>query len=106
MPDRVMSCSLVAVLMSSLSAAAAAAGCEAELAADEVFAIPAPKASMRRNNTRMRVTELLRASFINPSLSVNSALADGVGHTIDGQHVCRDAVIHLVRLGVADHVSK
>lgn len=35
---------------------------------------------------------------------VNSALANGVGNTIDGQHVRRNPVIYTVRFGIAHHV--
>ena len=35
---------------------------------------------------------------------VNAALANCVGYAIDGQHVRRDAVVHVVRFGVADDV--
>jgi|SRR5580704_6103804 hypothetical protein len=37
---------------------------------------------------------------------VNPALPDGVGHAIDGQHVGRDAVVHVMGLGVAHHILK
>src|SRR5271157_3373742 len=36
-------------------------------------------------------------------LGVNPALADGSGYAIDGQHVSRDAVIHMMVLGIAHH---
>ena len=37
-------------------------------------------------------------------LGVDSALADGVGHAVDGQHVGGDAVVDAVGLGVAHHI--
>ena len=37
-------------------------------------------------------------------LGIDSALADGVRHTVDGQHVRGDTVIHAMRFGVSDNV--
>ena len=39
-------------------------------------------------------------------LSVDAALPDGERHAIDGQHVSRDAVVHVVGLGVTHHIVK
>jgi hypothetical protein len=36
-------------------------------------------------------------------LGVNPALTDGERHPVDGQHVGRDAVVHLMRPGVVHH---
>src|ERR1700689_5278226 len=37
-------------------------------------------------------------------LSVNSPLADGVGHAINGQNLGRDAVVDLVGFRITDHI--
>ena len=48
--------------------------------------------------------KLVRMVFIESSSGVNAALADGVSHAINRQHVCRNPVVHIVGLGVADNV--
>ena len=40
------------------------------------------------------------------NLGVNAALPDGEGHAIDGEHISRDAIVHVVGLGIAHHVIK
>src|SRR5208337_1001549 len=35
---------------------------------------------------------------------VDPALPDGIGYTVDGQHVSRNAVINMMGLGITDHV--
>src|SRR5258708_27780549 len=42
----------------------------------------------------------LRTAF----LRVNSALPNRVRHSIDGQHVSRDTVVHAVGLGIAHYI--
>src|SRR5882724_5697121 len=37
-------------------------------------------------------------------LSVDTALADGIGDAIDGQHISCDAIVDAMSLGEADHV--
>jgi len=37
-------------------------------------------------------------------LRVEAALANVIGHAVNGQHVGRDAVIHAMSFGVADHI--
>ena len=46
----------------------------------------------------------VRRVFIESALSVNASLADCVSHAINRQHVCRNAIVDLVGLRVADDV--
>src|SRR5713226_4818005 len=39
-------------------------------------------------------------------LSVNSALANGVGHAVNRQHISRDPVVDAVGFGIADHIPE
>src|SRR5438128_6272734 len=40
------------------------------------------------------------------ALSVNSALADRIGHAVNRQHVSGDPVVHAVGFGIADHIPE
>src|ERR1017187_4193629 len=63
------------------------------------------------SKARMRAVRLLQTDFINPPkrqcpLGVNSALANGISHAVDGQHIGCDAIVDAVSLGITDHVSE
>src|SRR5437660_11379497 len=102
---------MVAVLISSLSAAAV--DLVAGLDADDTEP-PAPEADCAAANaasTKNAITTaenlasgFLRIVFICPSSGVNAALTNCIRDTIDGQHICGDAVVHVVSFGVADHI--
>src|SRR5712691_5712204 len=104
---------MVAVLISSLSAAAV--GLDDGLEAGDT-APPAPEedcaaANVASTNNATAIdanlaSEFLRTVIIGPSSGVNAALTNCIRHTIDGQHVCRDAVVDVVSFGVADHILK
>src|ERR1700728_445234 len=94
--------------MSSLSAAAA--GCTAfnsgTVPVSRVYcanargcmiAKLAAKTNERANTQSLRIVS---------SSGVNSALPDRVGHAINGQHVSRDAVVYLMRVSIAHHISE
>src|SRR6476469_8903148 len=64
---------------------------------------------LKRESAKIR-TAIWAVSFLSmgfilpPKLCVDTALADGVGHTIDGQHISGDAVVDAVGFRVTDHV--
>src|ERR1700683_1928744 len=51
-------------------------------------------------------TPVSKTSSSLPPSGVNAALADGVGHAINGQHIGCDAIVDLVRLGVANYIAE
>src|SRR5208282_6308776 len=96
--------------MSSLAAAVAPEDCAAfisgtlpgsrvcaEARRGWIVARLAAKTNQRANTLSFRILS---------TSGVNSALADRIGHAIDGQHVGCDAIVHLVGLGVADDVPE
>src|SRR6476646_5246972 len=55
----------------------------------------------RRKGGRKRPPFL---NFRQPSSGVNASLLDGERNAVDGQHVGRYAIVHSVRLGIADNI--
>jgi hypothetical protein len=59
-------------------------------------------AAWRAHRSRRPIlAERMRQGWGFPFLGVDAALPDGVGHAVDRQHVCSDAIVHAVRFGVA-----
>src|ERR1700722_2794829 len=107
MPGSALSWSLVAVLRSSLSAdsdaATAVAGC-----AEAGVTLAACIRKNASNAAKIFTVKFCPLIFITYefSLGVNAALADGVSHAVDGQHIGGDAIIHFVGLGITHHVAE
>src|ERR1700722_3293403 len=90
--------------MSSLSAAAA---CGSRAAFAWALAPPAACSNTpARSRGNIRAMTLLRIDFIKNSLSVDSPLANGVGDSVDSQHIGRDTIVHTVGLSITDDVAE
>src|ERR1700720_2996288 len=63
-----------------------------------------PIASVKQETDTQSAT--LLSNFTFPPLRINSALADGIGHAVDRQHVGGDAIVHAMSFCVSDDVVK
>src|SRR5580692_2604122 len=90
--------------MSSLSAAAA---CGARAASASALTTPAAGSNTKaRSRGNIRTMTLLLIDFIRNSLSVDSPLANGVGDSVDSQHIGRDTIVHTVGLSIPNDVAE
>src|SRR4029077_2829956 len=105
MPGSALSWSLLAVLMSSLSAAAIE-DCAAFISGTGSLACAKENRGWTIARLAATTAETIRTrNFCTMSSScVNSTLPNGVGHAINRQHVGGNAVVDAGRLGVAHHV--
>src|SRR6266702_7491649 len=60
----------------------------------------------RRNGQaeKKKASTGVEAKSFSPVLGVNATLADGIRHPVDRQHIRGDAVVHVMRLRVANHI--